>query len=128
MSTTEPSTNIPSAPTPIKVAPGREKSAPEAGAATQEEEYPYLPPIIQQGIRAFERERPRLREELLLQGYTEKEWIAFHGDRYLGHARKQYDLLQKFCSEEGIPDDEIYCHPLFPPIRHVYVFRSDIVG
>lgn len=128
MATTESSTNIQAGATSINGTPGPESVAPPACAATEAEEYPYLPPIIQQGIRAFERERPRLREELLAQGYTEKEWIAFHGDRYLGHARKQYDLLQKFCTEEGVPDDEIYCHPLFPPVRHVYVFRSDIVG
>lgn len=87
----------------------------------------YLDPIIRQGIEAFERELPRLREELLAQGYTEKEWVAFHGDRYLGHARREYDLLRRCCDEEGLTEDVIVTHTLMPIVRHVKVFRSDIV-
>ncbi len=86
----------------------------------------YLDPIIRQGIEAFERELPRLREELLAQGCTEKEWVAFHGDRYLGHARRGYDLLRKCWVEEGIPESKIYSHPLMPIVRHVKMLRWEI--
>lgn len=105
-------------------------SQPEAEPTTdapEPEEYPYLPPLTRAAIKAFERELPRLREELLAQGCTEKECVAFHGDRYLGHARRQYELLQKWSTEEGIPEAEIYCHSLTPLVRRVHVFRSDIV-
>ena len=124
---TESSTGTQPTPTPTEGVREGQGAAPPATPSTEPEEFPYLPPLIRQAIRAFERELPRLREELLAQGYTEKECVAFHGDRYLGHARKQYDLLQKWCNEEGIPEEEIYCHPLMPLVRRVHVLRADIV-
>ena len=97
--------------------------AEKAKAQQQAPDRSYLDPIIRQGIEAFERELPRLREELLAQGYTEKEWVAFHGDKYLGHARREYDLLRRCCDEEGITEDVIFTHPLMPIVRHVKLLR-----
>lgn len=91
----------------------------DATPRQEPEEYAYLPPLTRAAIKAFERELPRLREELLAQGCTEKEWVAFHGDRYLGHARRQYDLLEKVCGEGGVPEDEVYCHALIPLDRRI---------
>ena len=114
MAMTEATTGTQPTPTPTEGPPaGKEAAEPE--------EYPYLSPIIRQAIRAYERELPRLREELLARGCTEKEWVAFHGDKYLGHARKQYDLLQKYCEELGVSERDIYCGTLLGPIRRAYL-------
>lgn len=85
----------------------------------------YLDPLVRQGALAFERELPRLQQELFAQGCSEKEWVAFHGDKYLGHARRRYELLQKWCGEGGIPQEEVYCHTLMPPFRRVLCLHVD---
>lgn len=84
-------------------------------------------PLRRAAYQAFERELPRLREELFAQGCSEKEWVVFHGEKYLGHARREFDLLQKWCTEGGVPEEEIYCHPLMPVLKHIHVLRADII-
>lgn len=54
-------------------------------------------PLLEAGLRAFERER----EGLLALGHAEKEWVAYHGDRRLGIAATDLELHEIWCVQGG---------------------------
>jgi hypothetical protein len=70
------------------------------------------------GIKTFERDR----EKLLAEGHEARDWVAYHGDRLIGFAKDDLELIQ-LCASEAISREEVYFHTLHPIVKRISLVR-----
>lgn len=87
----------PDAETPAE--PTAPPELPQEHGATPDEPFPEIPPMIAKALETFRRDLPELMKR------HNGKWVAYHGDKQLGIARKSTKLYQ-MVNRLGLRDDE----------------------